>query len=202
MRPPARVNRAGKIVMVDPMRHSRTHVAKSSARADELGFISDRELLQKFVTPQMLKYFQAKMPDLNSEILVRRVCELLKYLMLVRFSPGRILFGKEVDDVWHYWILQTRQYAELCEKLPGKSFRHHSSTVYQETAEHAEKVDIADAVQRILSFFISYHRNFGPITEDRLACWPTLQQVTQEAKWGLDHLNAFLHDQSLAAAAA
>jgi hypothetical protein len=188
--------------MADPVRHSRTHVAKLSARADKLQFISDQELLQSFVTPQMLKYFQAKLPDLNSKILVGRICELLKYLMLVRFSPGRILFGREVDDVWHYWILQTRQYAELCDKLPGRSFRHHSSTIYQETSEHAEKVDIAEAVQRILSFFISYYRNFGPVAEDRLACWPTLQQVVQETKWDLDRLNAFLSEQSLAAAAA
>jgi hypothetical protein len=177
---------------------SQTHFDNVDEQNEEFEFVSDQWLLQKFVTPQMLKYFQAKMPDLDSEILVRRICELLKYLMLVRFSPGRILFGKDIDDIWHYWILQTRQYAELCEKLPGKSFRHHSSTVYEQTSEHVEKVDIADAVQRILSFFISYYRNFGPITEDQLECWPTLQQVTQETGWDMDQLNDFLRGQSLA----
>jgi hypothetical protein len=182
--------------------HARTHSARSSAPANELAPISDQELLQKFVTPSMLKYFEAKMPDLSSEVLVRRLCELLKYLMLVRFSPGRIMFGKDIDDVWHYWILQTRQYAELCEKLPGRSFRHHSSTVYQEAAEQAENVDVEDAIQRILSFFISYYRNFGPITEERLACWPTLQQVTREAEWDVDRLNDFLREQSSAGVAA
>jgi hypothetical protein len=180
-------------MMVDPMQSSsQTHLDRSSGKPDEPVFISDA----------MLKYFQAKMPDLDPDVLVRRVCELLKYLILVRFSPGRILFGKDVDDVWHYWILQTRQYSELCEKLPGKWFRHHSSTVYQEAAEQAEKVDIADALQRILSFFISYYRNFGPITEERLACWPTLQQVTREAEWDIDSLNDFLRERSLAGVAA
>ena len=183
------------------LNYARTHLADSPVSACEPPSISEQELLQKFVTPQMLKYFQAKMPDLKLEVLVLRLCELLKYLMLARFSPGRILFGKDIDDVWHHWILQTRQYAELCEKLPGRSFRHHSSTVYQEAAEQAEKVDIADAVQRILSFFISYYRNFGPITEERLACWPTLQQVTQEAKWDVSRLNDFLREQSRASVA-
>jgi hypothetical protein len=190
-------------MMVDPMQSSsQTHLDRSSGKPDEPVFISDQELLESFVSAAMLKYFQAKMPDLDPDVLVRRVCELLKYLILVRFSPGRILFGKDVDDVWHYWILQTRQYSELCEKLPGKWFRHHSSTVYQEAAEQAEKVDIADALQRILSFFISYYRNFGPITEERLACWPTLQQVTREAEWDIDSLNDFLRERSLAGVAA
>ena len=166
-----------------------------------LGFISDHELLRQFVSPVMMNYFKAKMPDVAPETLVGRVCELLKFLMLVRFSPGRILFGKQVDDVWHYWILQTRQYAELCEKLPGGSFRHHSSTVYEEFAEGEPNVDLDEAVQRILSFFISYVRNFGPISHDRVECWPTLQQVMQESGWDIDQLNDFLRGQVLACAA-
>jgi hypothetical protein len=176
--------------------HLQTHFEVASEPRGEPACISDRELLQTFATPRMLKYFQAKMPA--SETLRRQVCELLKYLILVRFSPGRILFGKEVDEVWHYWILQTREYAELCQKLPGKSFRHHSSTVYQETAKQVEKVDISDAVQRILSFFISYYRNFGPITEDQLECWPTLQQLAQETGWDMNQLNDFLRGQAFA----
>jgi len=175
--------------------------ARLRTESKPLGFISDQELLRQFVSPVMMNYFKAKMPEVAPEALVGRVCELLKFLMLVRFSPGRILFGKQVDDVWHYWILQTRQYAELCEKLPGGSFRHHSSTVYEEFAEAEPNVDLGEAVQRILSFFISYARNFGPISQDRVECWPTLQQVMQESGWDIDQLNDFLRGQVLACAA-
>jgi len=171
-------------------------LVSSSDRRVRPAFISDQELLRTFVTPQMMNYFQAKMPRVSRDLLVRRLCELLKYLMLVQFAPGRILFGQDIDDVWHYWILQTQQYAELCEKLPGKTFRHHSSRDYQETAETAETVNIADALQRILSFFISYYRNFGPITEDRFDCWPALQRVVEEAEWDLDELNEFLSERA------
>jgi hypothetical protein len=164
--------------------------------------MSDEALLSRFVSPQMTSYFQLKMPETDRDVLTRRTCELLKFLILVRFSPGRILFGKEIDEIWHHWILQTRQYAELCRKLPGRSFRHHSSTVYEACGTtDPRQTDIGEAVQRILSFFISYYRNFGPIAEDRIECWPTLQQVMQEAGWNLDGLNAFLREQASAHAA-
>lgn len=163
--------------------------------------ISDDALLRRFVSPQMMSYFQLKMPELGRDVLTRRVCELLKFLILVRFSPGRILFGKEVDEIWHFWILQTRQYAELCRKLPGKSFRHHSSTTYDQCLASPPRQDVGEAVERIVSFFISYYRNFGPLAEDRIECWPTLRQVMQEAGWDLVGLNDFLREQALARAA-
>jgi hypothetical protein len=177
--------------------HSRARVRLdgSSQQHEKLLFVSDESIMREFVTPQMMAYFAAKFPNVKPDTLARRVCELLKYLMLVRFSPGRILFGKDVDDIWHYWIMQTRQYAQLCEKLPGETFRHHSSVDYRETEDNAESGTVTDAVQRILSFFISYYLNFGPITDDRLECWPTLRRVAQEAGWNLDALNDFLHDQ-------
>jgi hypothetical protein len=185
--------------------HMRIHANGPSKPLEQPVFISDGELLRKFVTPQMMRYFCAKMPELATEVLADRICELLKFLILVRFSPGRILFGKQVDDLWHYWILQTRQYAELCDQLPGKSFRHHSSTVYESAAEATRETDqkpeIGVAVQRIISFFISYYRNFGPIVGDRVECWPTLQQVMREAGWDVVGLNDFLREQAAVRAA-
>jgi hypothetical protein len=186
-------------MIVDPFRtQAGPDLGALSDQAHSPRFISDHELFETFVTPQMMRYYQVKMPELSRETLFGRICELLKYLILVQFSPGRILFGREIDDVWHCWILQTRQYAQLCEKLPGDSFRHHSSNDYQETAEAAANtVSISDALQRALSFFISYYRNFGPMTNDRLACWPVLQQLAQAAEWDLEELNGFLHERAM-----
>ena len=161
-----------------------------------VAFISDQEILKTYVTHQMMSYFQTKVPMLSYGALSLRICELLKYLVLVQFSPGRILFGKEIDEIWHYWILQTRQYAQLCEKLPGHTFHHHSSRDYQDSADAADSVSIASALQRAISFFVSYYRNFGPMTDDRLVCWPPLQQIAKEAEWDIKDLNAFLHEQA------
>jgi len=188
----------GAVVVGQKRKHSRIDSVKPTEPADRPVVISDQELLEKFVTPPLMGYFRAKLPTLKLEILKRHLCELLKYLVLVRFAPGRILFAKEIDELWHYWILQTRQYAELCSRLPGGSLRHHSSNDYQESAQ-GEQVDRSDALKRIISFFISYHRNFGPMTEERIECWPPLQKVMQQAGWDIDELNAFLCEHAVAA---
>jgi hypothetical protein len=166
------------------------------------GLISDEDLLQKFVSAPMMAYFRAKFPNLDHTTLETRICELLKFLILMKFSPGRILFRQEIDDVWHYWILQTREYRRLCETLPGNLFRDHSSMDYPETAAAAEAISRTDGAQRILSFFISYYRNFGPITRKRLECWPPLQRFKRRSGWNLNELNNFLRHQAFGAIAA
>jgi hypothetical protein len=171
---------------------------RPSGRVPAPAFISDQDLIERYVTPPMMRYFRVKLPGIGAELLSRRICELIKYLMLIQFSPGRILFGRETDDVWHYWILQTKQYSELCAKLPGGFFRHHSSADYPESDDAPTPPDIAAAVERMLSFFISYYRNFGPMTADRAACWPTLRQIMEEAGWDIDQLNDFLSERALA----
>jgi len=157
--------------------------------------ISDAELLRHFATPQIVQYFALKMPTVESNTLTLWTAELLKYLILVQYSPGRILFGKEIDDLWHFWILQTREYARLCEILPGGFFRHHSSNDYKDTHSHPE-MPLDEAIERVLSFFISYYANFGPITAKRLGCWPPLRVVMDEAGWNVEELNDFLKDRA------
>jgi hypothetical protein len=174
-----------------------TDSSSSIERSDQSSFISDADLLRTYVTPQMMAYFQAKMSDVRSDTIIIRVCELLKYLILIEFSPGRILFSREVDDIWHYWILQTHQYRQLCDKLPGKCFRHHSSVDYQKSMDIVAIKDRSEAARRILSFFVSYHRNFGPLAPDRVTCWPTAQRIMEVTFWGLSDLNNFLAERAL-----
>ena len=40
--------------------------------------------------------------------------------------------AKEVDEIWHYWILETQQYEALCLSLPIPGFIHHSSNAFLE----------------------------------------------------------------------
>jgi hypothetical protein len=179
---------ASEAYLTEPC-HIGVTVEKSSS------VITDRQILEKFVTPQMMRYFSAKLPTLSSETSALRICEMIKYLILVQYSPGRILFGKEIDDIWHYWILQTREYSQLCESLPGGFFRHHSSNDYV-AEEKPVEAPLAEAIERVLSFFISYYANFGPLTAERLECWPPLQVLMEEASWDISELNEFLSDRS------
>ena len=54
-----------------------------------------------------------------------------------------------------------------CKNLPGGFFRHHSSNDYKET-DSPRETPLDEAVERVLSFFISYYLNFGPLTAE----WP------------------------------
>ena len=81
--------------------------------------------------------------------------ECLKYLFLLsRFNS--VLAGKfmplvgEVDEVWHYLIIQTREYENLCQRLPGQIFLHHKSLTYQKYTQ----VDVTrqEMVEEMLSW--------------------------------------------------
>ena len=170
------------------------HIQRSYVPNPEpANLITDAELLGQFTTPQIMQYFFLKMPAVETRTLTLWAAELLKYLILVQFSPGRILFGKDIDNLWHFCILHTREYAQLCKNLPGGFFRHHSSNDYKET-DSPRETPLDEAVERVLSFFISYYLNFGPLTAERLGCWPPLRMVMDETGWSLEELNDFLND--------
>lgn len=183
--------------------------------------LDNASLLRRFVTPNLLVYFSRKMPELSRHQIETSLCELLKFLILVRDFPGNIIFGKEIDEFWHLWIMQTREYEALCAALPGGQFRHHSSRDYPETAlSWAEAEALIDPVanaekdeahstaprddarqrfeqnaQRLLSFFASYLATFGPLKQEVIGLWPPLERLTTRLGWTAADLNRFLADQ-------
>lgn len=179
---------------------------------------SDEDLFRQFLTPNMLVYFARKCPDLSEVELRRQLAELLKFLILVRDFPGNIIFGKEIDEMWHLWIMQTREYEALCAALPGGEMRHHSSRDYPEKtlsdaqarAILAEEVDettpsepireggkerFEQNAQRLLSFFASYFMTFGPIMPEVVPLWPPLKRLADRLGWNAEKLNTFLAEQ-------
>jgi hypothetical protein len=192
--------------------------------------LHDLPLLERFLTPEMFVYFCQK-SGLSPPETLRRISEMLKFLILVRNFPGNIIFGKEIDEIWHLWVLQTREYEVLCAALPGGEIRHHCAREYPETPEalktmmkelaeehgwtipeegsvqamseqdyEAEQARAARSrfemnAQRILSFFASYFKNFGPIREENVPLWPPLQRMMERLEWNTETLNAFLAGQ-------
>jgi hypothetical protein len=183
--------------------------------------LDNAALLRRFVTPNMLVYFARKLPELSRHDIEVRLCELLKFLILVRDFPGNIIFGLEIDEFWHLWIMQTREYEALCKALPGGEFRHHSSRDYPEAQLAWQEVDAllapihhadTDAAtssapregarqrfeqnaQRLLSFFASYLATFGPLNEEVIPLWPPLERLVARLNWDTKALNAFLAEQ-------
>ena len=189
-----------------------------------VGGISDEELLNQFVTPNMYVYFRAKLPHLTPDVLKCRLVELTKYLILAPKFPGNILFGQEMDDLWHFWVMQTREYAQFCKTLPGGTFRNHDSndhldypinwgeaeTVAQDVIRAKElkasgqkpagsefdKEKADQHMKRVLSFFASYVSSFGPLKPEAIENWPPVQRVMRRLEWSLNDFNAFLMAQA------
>lgn len=153
--------------------------------------ITNEQLRATFVSPAMKFYFDRKLAPLSSDEVDARVEELLKYLNMATYSHGGIPFNDEIDDVWHLWIMQTRQYLRLCQKLQGGKFIHHSSNEYEAFSDPGVKTRPIE-IQRAVAMLRSYVLNYGPFAEDRVRYWPMAMQLMQRLGWSVQRLNKWL----------
>ena len=68
-----------------------------------------------------------------------------------------------VDEVWHQFILFTRQYADFCQDTLGNFLHHNPKTSH--TPVHEDRMG---------NFKQEYERTFGPVPKawhDRMECW-------------------------------
>jgi hypothetical protein len=153
--------------------------------------ISCEDLRNAFLSPQMIYYFHKKLAPLPSVVVDVRIDEALKFLNLAALSPGAIPVSKEIDDVWHYWVLETAEYETLCRKLPGGRFLHHSSNEYAEFHDPgAKEKEINPASQ--IAYLGSYVKSYGPFEPDRVCYWPFAARLMDMLDWSLDELTARL----------
>jgi hypothetical protein len=153
--------------------------------------ITNEQLRATFVNANMKYYFDRKLAPLPSEEVDARIEELLKYLNMALHSHGGIPFSDEIDDVWHYWILQTKEYAALCRKLDGGKFIHHSSNDYEEFLDAHVRERSID-LNRAVSLLSSYVLNYGPFEASRVKYWPAAAQLIKLLGWSVDRFNAWL----------
>lgn len=153
--------------------------------------ITNRQLRNAFLNPQMKYYFDKKLSPLPSDEIDSRIEEALKYLNMVIHCNGDIPVSREVDEVWHYWILETAEYEKLCAKLHGGMFLHHSSNDYAEYADEDAKNRRID-LHLGISILSSYVLNYGPFAEDRVQYWPLAVRLMERFDWTLSELNEWL----------
>lgn len=153
---------------------------------------ADEALLEKYVPEALEQYFCNKLRHLERGEIRARIVECLKALSLMHLSPGNILFSRDIDDIWHYWILQTSEYEVLCRQLPSGKILHHSSMDYPPTRDASSAQAVKHTVNRFISFFALYVHRFGGVSEERLKYWPALESFMRANGWDLDRANAFL----------
>jgi hypothetical protein len=140
----------------------------------------------------MKHYFDKKLAPLPSEEIDVRIEETLKFLNMAAYIDGSIPVSPEIDEVWHYWILETHEYAQLCAKLQGGRFLHHRSNDYAEYLDKDVKAHDID-LQRDVGILSSYVLNYGPFEARRVKYWLLAAHLVSELGWDVERLNAWLN---------
>lgn len=85
-------------------------------------------------------------------------CELKKFLALNYLYSDEpfSMVNKQIDSLWHQFILFTREYQDFCNCYLGK-FIHHSPSL----PEDDPKIDLSKEKERAEKFFQLYFMTFG-----------------------------------------
>lgn len=152
--------------------------------------ITNKQLLKKYLSPYMEEYFYKKIPDEDKEVIKFKISELLKFLILCEHGRGDIPVSREIDEIWHLWILQTPQYYELSEALPHGRYIHHSSNDYDDGVKSNYSEE--ELVNMQISYLVSYVINFGNFTLTTIKFWPMSQNLMTAMNFTVDELNQYL----------
>jgi hypothetical protein len=76
--------------------------------------ITGQQLCDAYLSVAMLHYFRKKFSQLTEAELRARIEETLKFLAISTYCSGAIPVSREIDEIWHYWILQTKEYEQKC----------------------------------------------------------------------------------------
>ncbi|MCS0637452.1 hypothetical protein NX801_17635 [Streptomyces sp. LP05-1] len=135
----------------------------------------------------------ARRTGVPREYAERQVLECLRYLYLVSRHRDRLsgLFlpvEQDIDEIWHYLILQTREYRALCEeRLPGRYFVHHRSVSYE---EYQREPGREQAIEQALRWIPLYCAAFGPFDEGALPHWTIVRFLHQRMNMPLAEISA------------
>ncbi|MFJ9123171.1 hypothetical protein ACIRJS_03705 [Streptomyces sp. NPDC102340] len=151
-----------------------------------------RELLGHGLHSEVVAYFVKETGEERAYV-ERQITECLRYLYLVskyrdRLSGLFLPVEQAIDEIWHYLILQTREYVALCEeRLPGRYFIHHRSIAYEDYQAEPSREQVAEEALRWIPL---YCREFGPFDEGALPHWTIVRYLHQHLGMPLDEIAA------------
>lgn len=153
--------------------------------------ISNQQIRDTFVSPNLRYYLHKKLAPAEPSEIDARTEELIKYLNMSVYCNGDIPFSLAVDEVWHYLIMETKEYFALCAKLHGKGYIHHTSSDYQEYTQRDIKSKKPD-FDRFMNILVAYVHNYGPFEADRTKYWPFVERIMESFEWDVAQLNQWL----------
>lgn len=162
-------------------------------------------LLDTLVSKSMQKRLDDVFKDLDPSELNIRVEECLRYLFLlsnysskdsktkVKIGASFIPVNQQIDDIWHEFILQTKEYKKLCETLPGKFFIHHESGSFDEYSE--ARGGTQQTIENMLKFLPGYYLYFGTFNKERVNYWVVPNYLVSSGTMSLEELNNLLANE-------
>lgn len=148
------------------------------------------DIVAELVTPHMAKVYEKSFAHWDGR--KRRVAleEFLKFSVIASHM-GNIFIPcvGEIDDIWHKFILETREYARLCEKIRPGNFLHHSGVTFD---DYCSMKDGTRIVEEDLTVLASYVENFGPFTPETIDFWHFAKDLMRRHGCGLEDFNTML----------
>ncbi|GAA1869823.1 hypothetical protein [Asanoa iriomotensis] len=144
-------------------------------------------LTESLISARMWDLLREEFPDRSPAALGVQVEECLRFLSIASEVGGCFIpLSKEIDEIWHALVVQTRSYAQLCERLPGKAFVHHESL---KLSAYAETVGRSAAVREFVAWIPRYVGRFGDFTEERAQYWRVCTFLRVELGLSLREIN-------------
>ncbi|MDG4825071.1 hypothetical protein O7635_24750 [Asanoa sp. WMMD1127] len=135
----------------------------------------------------MWELLREEFSDRSPVALGVQVEECLRFLSIASELGGCFIpLSKEVDEIWHALVVQTRSYARLCESLPGGTFVHHESL---KLSAYIEAVGRTAAVREFVAWIPRYVSRFGEFTEERAQYWRVCTFLRDELGLSLPEIN-------------
>jgi len=126
-----------------------------------------------------------------------RLEEFLKFAIISLNTPAEtrrarfIPIVTAVDQVWHFLLLQTRQYAALCEAIAPGRFLHHETFSYD--SHIAEVSSVEQLMQEDLSWIASYVHSFGGFDDQTVRFWRVPLTLMNQLGWRVERVNELGH---------
>ncbi len=125
-----------------------------------------REILE-YRNENVISRFTEKF-DVSQEEAVDLFSETLKFIYLGRKSKEGIFINSDllmIDEMWHNFILFTKDYHEFCRKYFGR-YVHHTPTSYQEKQERERQKK--EEPEKIKEVFLKQLKDLVSTTYDHL----------------------------------
>ena len=87
----------------------------------------------------------AKRYDITLEEAEHLFTECRKFLVICAMISGPCSPSNQLDEMWHHFILHTRDYRQFCEKFFGR-FIHHNPTETPSTANRSLMLETASQI--------------------------------------------------------